>query len=400
MNLPIAFIIFVSLILVASSYVLVSIRDKNIVDYLTPTVTILIVSSYLLPTIDSYTNGQLGSTYAYFYYYAAISIPILTSALVYFFAKPMKIGWGADLIQSKNMRWIFLAFSAIIYAPILIKYSSLLASPRDIYQQSRSGEGIYFFTSILVLDISFIYFLFEKNKKTWNNILFLLIATGLGLLHGSKSLTITFYWLYLLHAVYIEHRKFSLLKVGIVLSIPAFIISALFIVLQGSSINILLDSMVKYADYSKNAMLVVDDRTMSPHYGKFVLESNLYGRIPRIFFPGKPDFYGSFRVASRYYSESDLRGVGSPDFSVGLYYYDFGIFAIFYLSAWSAATTYILKGLVHKSNTDSSKANFLLIAFISGVGLIQTGESYTLPEHFILAYALALQAKCQFKFLE
>ena len=392
-------IVIASLAVIAASYIIVSIKEKSLIHYLTPTTPIILAGSYFFPWIYASQYGASGSTYAYFYYYAAVSIPILTSALVYSLIKAPNIGWNQDKVPVKNLHWYILILSTLIYLPILLKYSSSIMNPRDIYQQSRAGSGIYYFTSILVLDISFIFFLFAKNKKTIGCIFYLLIASLLSILHGSKSQVITFYWLYLLYEVYIIHRRFSAIRILAYLSVPVIMVSSLFIAFQGSNMKGLMISMANYADYSRNAMLVVDDKSLKLQYGLITFESNFYGRVPRIFFPNKPDFYGSFRVATRYYSENELRGIGAPDFGVGSTYYDFGVFAIFYLAAWSAASTYILKGLIEKSRTNSSRANFLLIAFFSGVGIILTGESYTLIEHFIIAYFFAVQAKYRFRLL-
>jgi hypothetical protein len=297
------------------------------------------------------------------------------------------------------MHWAFLLLSVLVFLPILIKYSSLLSNPREIYQETRSGGGIYYFTSSFFLDLAFAFFLFTKNRKFISSLLFIAAVVLFSLLHGSKGQLLSFFWFWIIYTIYVEHKRFSLRKTLATLSFPIILICTLFIFFQGASLGNPFISMVQYSDYPRNAMLVIDDKSLEYKYGLSTIETNIYSRIPRAMFPLKPKRFGPFKLASNYFSEGDWEDIGSPDFSIGLQYYDFGPFAVFYLMVWSAITTFLLKGVIEKSKEGASRANYVLIAFFVVGGFIPIGVSYTLPEHVILAYLMALQGRIRVRLL-
>lgn len=392
------FVMLLSLFIVLVAYGLVCWHEKSFVHYLTPMVSLLIVASYILPWAYMELFGPFGSMYAYFYYYGTQSITVLTSAIVYSFIRAPRLGWQPDRVPVRSMHWIFLLMSAIVFSPVLIQYSSLLTNPREIYQETRSGEGIYFFTSAFLLNLAFTFFLFAKNRKFLSSILFSITTVLLSLLHGSKGQLLTFFWFWILYTIYVGRKKFPLKKTLVTLSVPILLISSLFIFYQGSSLEGLFIAMVQYSDYPRNAMLVIDDHSIKYQYGLIALENTIYSRIPRAIFPNKPNGFGQFKIAARYYSGKAGEVMGQ-DFSIGVQYYDFGPFAVFYLIAWSALTTFLLKGMIEKLKEGPSRANFVLLAFFAGVGFIPIGISYMLPEHIILAYFLAIQGRKSFRFL-
>ena len=388
-----------SLFLILFSYGLVCWHEKSFVHYLTPTASLLVVGSYMLPWAYMEIFGPFGSLYAYFYYYAAQSVTVFTSAIVYCYLRAPRIGWKPDRVPVRTMHWALLLLSVLAFAPILIKYSSLISNPREIYQETRSGGGIYYFTSSFILDLAFAFFLFAKNRRAAPSVLFIAAVALLSLLHGSKGQLLSFFWFWIIYTIYVEQKRFPLRKALATLLFPIVLIPIFFILFQGASLGNLFISLVQYSDYPRNAMLVIDDKSLDYKYGLFTIETTLYSRIPRGIFPSKPKQFGPFELAARYFSQGVWEDIGSPDFSIGLQYYDFGPFAILYLMAWSAISTFLLKGIIEKLKEGPSRANYVLVAFFVTGGFIPIGVSYTLPEHFILAYLLAIQGRMRIRLL-
>jgi hypothetical protein len=269
----------------------------------------------------------------------------------------------------------------------------LLGTPRAIYQQTRSGEGIYYFTSSFLLTLAFVFFLFAKKKAFLPSTLFLALTASLSLLHGSKGQLLSFVWLWVIFEVYVNRKQFKLWRTIITGTVPVVLMGVLFIFLQGAALEDLFFAMARYANYSRVAMMVIDDESLPPQYGMVTLETAIYSRIPRALFPSKPNKFGPFVLTSRYFSAAEWDDIGSPDFGIGLQYYDFGPFAIAYVCLWSILTAFLARGLVNRLKTGPSRANYALLAFLAGVPFIPIGISYLLPEQLALCYILALHGR-------
>jgi hypothetical protein len=378
---------------VLASYALVSWRDRSLMHFLTPSIVLSIPTLYIFPLTDIIESGPFGSIYAFVYFYGTTAAVTLISALVYCFIKPPKIGWDKDRHQVKREHWYCLIASAVVFSPIVIRFASLLATPRAIYQQTRSGEGIYYFTSSFLLVLAFVFFLFNKKKTFISSIVFLVLVVILSLLHGSKGQLLSFFWLWVIFEVYVNRRRFKFWRTVATGTVPVILMAILFIFLQRAAPEDLFFAMARYANYSEVAMMVIDDQTLTPQYGRVTLETAIYSRVPRALFPSKPNKFGPFVLTSRYFPAEEWDDIGSPDFGIGLQYYDFGPFAIIYVCVWSAITAYLSRGLVRRLETSHSRANYALLAFLAGVPFIPIGISYLLPEQLALCCILALHGR-------
>ena len=387
----------ISLLVVLAAYALVSWHEKSFLHILTPQVAFYLPALYVLPWIWAKLYGTSGSLYAHAYYYGTTAAIVLTSAIVYSFLKAPAIGWKPDILPVKRAHWICLLLSWLTFLPILIPYSHLLTTPRELYQQTRTGEGIYFFGSAFLLNLAFVFFLFVKQRRLLSSSLFLFALACLTLLHGSKGPLLNFLWLWVVYRVYVDRRRWALLPTMLLGAASIVVFCVVFLFLQGPSLSDLALSVVRYADYPRNAMMVIDDQTSTPHYGMLTLEAAFYGRLPRQLFPSKPKRFGPLVLADRYYMAADWEDIGSPDFNIGVQYADFGDLAILYLVAWAALLSYIAKGFIERLKEGPSRSNYVMVALFAGLVFIPIGITYALPEQLALAYLLALHGHIRFR---
>ena len=383
----------VSLLIVLASYALVSWRDQSLLNFQTPYVVMAVPTFYVLPWASMLLSGPFGSMYAYFYYYGTTAAVTLVSALVYCFIKPPQIGWQIEPRPVKRAHWICVILSAVVFCPILLQYGSYLTTPRVIYQHTRAGAGIYFFTSSFLLNLAFVFFLFVKQKTFFSSITFLALVVSLSLLHGSKGKVLSFLWMWVIYKVYVERERFKFWRTVVIGTIPVIVMAFLFVFFQKADPADLFFAMARYSNYPEVAMMAIDDSNLTPKFGRITLETAVYGRIPRALLPSKPTKFGPFELVSKYFQKEDWDETGAPDFGLGVQYYDFGDFAALYLCAWAAGTAYFARGLVKKLQSGPSRANYVLLAFLAGIIFVPTGVGYCLPEQLALAYLLSLSGR-------
>src|SRR5262249_36729826 len=144
-----------------------------------------------------------------------------------------------------------------------------------------------------------------------------------------------------------------------------------------------------YSDYTRNAMMVIDDKNLEPQLGRLRLEETIYGALPRTVFPDKPKDFGPFWLAKRYFPQRFDSETGAPAFGLGVAYADFGPFAAFYYFAAALATGVMLKLLVARLRQRPDPGTFLLFLVLMDMQLVPTGTVFPL----ILYYALAHVAR-------
>jgi hypothetical protein len=286
--------------------------------------------------------------------------------------------------------WILLAASILLYLPILIEFREFLLFPREIYMRTRTGYGIEFFGSSLLMYLALITYLFKRKKSLSGGVVLGGICIALIYLHGSKGELLELIEIFILYRVYILRRAVTFASAVASIGAIALVGCLSFALFEGlTNVGELAVSMAGYSDYTQNAILVIDNPNGQFFWGRLTLEDEIYTRIPRLIMPNKPKDFGSFKLASIYYPEWFQGDTGSPAFGIGEQYADFGVFAIILISLWSVLSGWVAALLVASLRRRPEPGRFVVLLFFSGVDIIPLGSGYLLPETIVLAAALA-----------
>jgi hypothetical protein len=387
-------IILLSLAIVVIAYLYLSRREGNFVNILTPVLLFGIPAWYLLVLVYGSVWGYDASTYAYFYCYLTYALGVLGTLAGYLMmpARFLPIFVKIPYLRIPGAPFIVLGLAVALYAPILIKFPDLIFSPRQIYELTRSGFGIQFYLSAFAVYFGLILLLFSPKLRRRSVYPFVLISLPLLYLHGSKGQILNVLLIALYFLVYIKKKHFNLTRlIGAGAIVASVIVGLFYLGYSDEAREDLLIEIAGYAEYTRNAALVIDDTTLEPQMGRLAVESKLYVIVPRAVFPNKPKDYGAFWLAKRYFPDRFELDVGAPDFGLGLLYADFGIFAVVYYSvSWFLAGV-ILKVLVTRLRHRPDAGTFLLLLVFLDVGLIPTGGG-GVP--LVFYYVLAHVANC------
>jgi hypothetical protein len=380
--------VIVSLLIVAAAYLYVSKREGSYVNVLTPSFVTMIPAEYLLQIYHVLAFGDTSSTYAYMLSYGTYAAYTTAFALAYTWIRmpAMRLpfdGYGAG--RGRLPAYLLLIGAVCLYLPVLIKFRGEIADPRQIYTETRTGYGVYFFLSLTLAYLAFILLLFARRVGKIELSLFLLLCVGFTWLQGSKGHMLGFIFILALHWVYVQGRRIRLFKFLIftgtmaVLGLALFIVTTPALILQGG-----LEGLSGYSDYTRNGMLVIDSG-MGPFYGRLTLENQVYPRIPRVLDPDKPKDFGDLYLAEHFYPDRFVMQTGAPAFANGTWYADFGVMALPLLLAAGLLTGMMLKVFMRSLQTYRSPGDFIMVLFASGVPLITLGSTFLLPESILLA---------------
>jgi len=223
------------------------------------------------------------------------------------------------------------------------------------------------------------------------------ICAALIFLHGAKGEVIVFIETVVLYWVYILRRTISFASAIVSIAAVGLAGAISFAVFGGiTDVGELAVSMSAYSDYTRNAMMVIDDPKGKFYWGRLTIEDEVYSRIPRIVMPNKPKDFGGFKLASIYYSGWFQGDTGSPSFGIGEQYADFGVFAVILISLWSALSGWVVALLIHSLKMRPEPGRFLVLLFFSGVGIIPLGDGYLLPETIVLGAMLTFVYRHRF----
>lgn len=381
------------------SYAMVARKDRSWINWLTPSYAVWFAAVYALHVVYlEMTSGARGSIYAYAYCYACYAAIFLFSALAYCWLTPPRLsakrtyaGGGAGAAA-----WMLLALGTLAYLPVLLEFRASLLSPRTIYEQTRTGYGLYTFVSTMLLTLGYVLHLFQRKKGRVEGIAFHALTFLLIYVHGSKGQLLTLFFFWLMHRVYAKKKKFSFRKAVWVGLLMGSAIAGIFYAFSvGIDASELLLYMTGYSDYSQNAMMVIDDPKAKIYYGELLLEGELYSRVPRAIFPDKPKDFGGFKLAQTYYPEAYALDEGAPAFGIGNTYADFGPFAIVWIALTSAFTGWMASGTLRAFRKSRHPSYFLLFMFFAGVTPFSLGIGYQLPETVVLALAVAWMLRLQ-----
>jgi hypothetical protein len=367
-------------------------KDRSWINWATPAFFFMVGGRYILQFAYLWIMGAGGSHYAYFFYYATYAMSFLTGALVYVFVKPFKAKPLLNTTQDvSGWPWILLVLGFLIYLPILIKFRAYLTDPRQIYALTRIGYGLWYFGSATVTTLAFVTFLFKKNKHAWDPLVFYGICGVLAYLHGSKGVILTYALIWILHRVYIRRKAVGVFAATFILFATATLVIGSFALFSTAGDMLeLANSVMGYADYVRNAMLVIDDDQGARYYGRLALENEVYSRIPRALMPDKPKDFGPFLLAKKYAPGSYRAGEGAPAFDLGFQYADFGPLSAVYLCFLSGFAAWIVSSVLFQLRNWPNPGTFIVFLYVAGVGVITAGAAYYLPEALFLAGGLSL----------
>ena len=383
-------IILSSLAVVILTYLYISLREHNYVNVLTPFVLLGVPSWYLLELAYGALAGFDGSVFAYFYCYLTYAMGVVGTAVGYLVtpAKPLSIFVKFPKVRVPGLAFIFLGFALLLYAPILIRFPHLLVSPRQIYELTRSGFGIQFFLSSFAVYLGFVFLLFSSSLRRPAAYMFLLVSLAVLYLHGSKGQVLFFFLIGLYFFVFVKGWRFGLQRLIVLGTVVSVMVIGLFYVTFSESAKAdLAISIAGYADYTRNAAMVIDDDALDPQMGRLTLEGRLYTIVPRALVPDKPNDYGAFWLVKRYFPGRFDLGTGAPDMGLGVQYADFGILTVVYCTFWAVLTGFAMKVLVTRLKHDPDAGSFMLLLVLMQVPLIPTGGGgVPLVVYFVIAH--------------
>jgi hypothetical protein len=371
--------------------------QKSYVNALTPVFLIGVPSLYILELLYIYYNGSSATVEAYWFVYLAYALSSVITAFVLIRVKVPKIltEYRPPAYDVKYAPYMLLIVSFLLYLPILLEFAQYITNPRNIYYLTRTGYGLNSFASSLASNFAFILILFKKRSCRMERIGFFILCAIQGLLHGSKGQVITIVFIWLLHYVYIQNKRVRIMRFVFASVIFSFVLTGLFYFLSTDpdlAASSLLRNLSGYSDYSRNAMMVIDN-DLPPLWGKLNFEDAVYSRIPRVLFPDKPKDFGTFYLAKLYFPEWFAADTGSPAFGVGVVYADFKSASLLYLVITSFVSAWLLKIFISRSERFHDPGDFIMLLFLSGVVLIPLGVGYLLPEHFLLAVVISFMLR-------
>lgn len=381
------FVIVASLLVSCRAYVVLSRRDGSYVNVLMFSIIVGIPSNYLLPLFYDYVLGTDATTYAFVYVYVTLAVE--STAFVYGYARAsdggIRLPFSLSYRNFGMMSGVSLGLAVLMYAPVLLQFREFLLEPREIYNQTRSGFGAQFFLSSTLAYLAVILVLFARCSM-FKKACVVLVASGLLLLHGSKGEVLNVLLIVALYHVYVKGRSVGFKKACVVFSLVAACVLLLFAATMplGDGPEGAIESISRYSDYTRNAMLVID-ANLPAQYGRLTFESNVVSLIPRALAPSKPKDFGPFFLAEEFFPDWVDSDTGSPAFGVGLQYADFGFLAIVYVALFSAFKGWLARNFVGRVRAYKHPADFFVLAFLADVGLFPLGVGWFLPESLMVA---------------
>ncbi|HEX7689418.1 MAG TPA: hypothetical protein VF453_17035 [Burkholderiaceae bacterium] len=392
-------IVCAALAFVVATYVLFSLKDGSWFNILTPQIFLGIPTLYIAQLGRLYLGVDArASNAAWAFVYACYCLPLAIFAWTISHASipiAMRIRTRRPL-KIRASPWVLLGLGVLLYAPILIEFRASLLSPRSIYEQTRTGYGLYFFLSTMLAMLGFVLYLF-KTRSVARRLGFAAMCMLLSLSHGSKGLVIYLTLLWLLHWRYADGRRVPLRMAAALLGgLSAVLVVLFYLFSSGVELGELAASMFGYSDYTANGLMIVDDDKPAL-WGRIFFEDNVYSRIPRAIFPDKPKDFGSFLLAEIYFPESFELDQGVPAFGVGATFADFKWFSLPILCLANYLLGLLVRSLRNALARFRHPADFVVLAFLSGVPLLSVGVGFLLPEHMLLAVALTLALRLRLR---
>lgn len=378
----------ISLLTVAAAYIYASRQEKTFVNVFTPMFAIMIPTEYLLEIYHVLEFGPQHSPYAFALSYATYAAYTVGLVFAYTVIRMPLLRLPFDGHSAGRGRlpaYLLLAGAIALYLPVLIKFRAQITDPREIYQETRVGYGVYFFLSLTLAYLSLIMLLFAKRARRLEVGVFVFVCVVFVWLQGSKGHILGFVFILAMHRVYVAGRRVSFPKFLTFAFALALFGALLFLVTTPSLIlNQGINGLAGYSDYTRNGMKVIDSG-IGPFYGKLTLQNQLYTRIPRAIDPDKPRDFGDFYLAKHFFPDIYVLHSGAPAFGNGTWFADFGIFALPLQLTAGLLIGMLLKMFKQSTERYRTPGAFVMLLFASGIPLIALGQAFLLPESIVIA---------------
>ena len=249
-----------------------------------------------------------------------LSMVLLMSIL--FFRNDARFRKKLNVFVTNSRRLFLIAILAFVFLITYAKldFMGLVLEPRLIYQYNRFGQGIYYATYVVLINIFVLNLTFlNRNVKLKSAVLVILVSMFLGYFSASKSVIL--YQLLLLIIAYSYKNRPSFLKqtlVLIIVSCSIFIVFPLFGELTEAA-KILL-----YFDHFRNNIVFFE--MFSPKIDYFW--SSFWGYVPRSIFPSKPFVYGDIYLTELLYPGIAQKGHTVGGLPYTLYLISFGALGV------------------------------------------------------------------------
>jgi hypothetical protein len=374
---------------VVATYVYVSVRERSYLNVLTPTFAFLVPANYLLELYHLWLFGPSGSQYAYALMYACYTATFIGFALGYLKVQlpALRLPFtAAEAAGNGTAPYLVLAAAVALYWPVLSEFREELAHPRQIYEQTRSGYGAYFFLSTTLCYLALVLLLFKRRRRRFELALFTLTCLVFLWLHGSKGQMLLVVFVLAVYQVYVRARSVSLVSFALFGAALGALGLGLFLIVNPSLLvnSEDLQGIAAYSDYTRNGLLVIDS-DVGPLYGRLSVEQQIYSRVPRPLFPDKPNDYGALYLAEHFFPDAFQRGAGAPAFSFGIELADFGVLALPFLLLESLLGGMLLRMFMKGLRRHQGPGDFIMVLSASGLSLIPLSGAFLLPEMLILA---------------
>jgi hypothetical protein len=383
-------VVLASLLVTVAAYIVLSKREGTYLNILLPSLLVGVPAYYLFPLLYVGLFGVENSKYACFYVYLTLALETLTFVYAYTRTRDRVVCLpGVSSYSNFGLvSLLCLSIGVLLYVPVLIQFREFIFDPRQIYTQTRTGFGFQGFVSSTLAYVAVILILFSRRSKTAKAFT-ILLATGLLSLHGSKGQVLSLLLIFLLYYVYALGRKITFARAMVVYACTGVVLLLLFAVTMslGENAADVLESISKYSDYTRNAMLVIDSN-YPLQYGRLTIESNTLAFVPRQLMPDKPKNFGTFALAEEFYPKSFDRDEGAPAFGVGTQYADFGSLAIIYLVLCALFRGWLARVFVNRLKVTHHPSDFFMVAFLADIVLFPIGTGWLLPEALLLAIFL------------
>jgi hypothetical protein len=383
------FCILASFVCVTATYIYVSLREGSYINVLTPTFAFLVPADYLLECYHLWLYGPSASPFAYALIYACYAATFGAFALGYTKTAMPALRVPFTAPQSAGSRlapYLVLAAAVALYWPVLSEFQGSLTNPRQIYEQTRSGYGVYFFLSTALCYLALVLLLFKRRLGKFELAAFSLVCLVFLWLHGSKNQMLQLLFILAIYWVYVRQKRVALVRFAIFGTFLATVGAGLFLLTNPAIVlnHEGLEGVASYSDYTRNGMLLIDS-DLGPLYGRLTLEQEIYSRIPRPLFPDKPNDFGALYLAEHFFPYEFQRGQGAPAFSFGPSIADFGPLALPILLIENFLCGMLLKIFMNGLRRYNDPGSFMLVLVASGLSLIPVSVAFLLPESIALA---------------
>ncbi len=389
-NIVVAFILF-ELVVELYIYLLVSKKENNYINILTPTYIVRIPAIYVLPIFYVLEFGQNGSTVGYIFVYTCLLAESLAFALVYVYWRGfyLKLPFSEARHNIIALSLISIAIAYFLYIPVMLAFPGDLLHPRLIYTQTRTGYGVYVYLSSLFAYIAIVLSMYIRQRVLKTILVFAVLIVLY--IHGSKGQVMGAFFIIILYWIYVKNMRasfFEALTIGGGIVLILFTLFSLTMSL-GPGVGGIMRTLSAYSDFTRNAVLDVDSG-MSPLWGRLTLENNTLSLVPRVIDPGKPRDYGSLFLSKIFFPERFEKNTGAPAFGVGVQYADFGVFALLYLAFFGAMRGALSNIFVRRLRKTKHPSDLIVVAFLSGVSFIPTGLGWYFPEILLISLCVGV----------